>query len=74
MNCTFILSAKSNLQGNMPRSPVSSNQEGNDSKTIGVADEHIGAVVGRGGRTITEISQVGSVFKYYNNVTIILWQ
>lgn len=44
----------------MTRSSVSSNQEGNDSKTIGVADEHIGAVVGRGGRTITEISQVGS--------------
>lgn len=45
-------------KGNMTRSSVSSNQEGNDSKTIGVADEHIGAVVGRGGRTITEISQV----------------
>ncbi|KAJ4778439.1 RNA-binding protein Nova-1 [Rhynchospora pubera] len=45
-------------KGNVMRSPASSNQEGNDSKTIGVADEHIGAVVGRSGRTITEISQV----------------
>lgn len=26
--------------------------------TIGVADEHIGLVVGRGGRNIVEISQV----------------
>lgn len=29
-----------------------------DSVTIGVADEHIGAIVGRGGRNIMEISQV----------------
>jgi hypothetical protein len=57
------LCTKINQQGNMTRSPVSSNQEGSDLKTIGVADEHIGAVVGRGGRTITEISQVGSVVK-----------
>jgi len=26
--------------------------------TIGVADEHIGLVVGRGGRNISDISQV----------------
>ncbi|KAK9124091.1 hypothetical protein Sjap_013693 [Stephania japonica] len=30
----------------------------NNSMTIGVADEHIGVVVGRGGRSIMEISQV----------------
>ena len=29
-----------------------------DSVTIGVADEHIGAIVGRAGRNIVEISQV----------------
>lgn len=29
-----------------------------NSVTIGVADEHIGAVVGRGGRNIMEITQV----------------
>lgn len=29
-----------------------------NSLTIGVADEHIGFVVGRGGRNIMEISQV----------------
>ena len=29
-----------------------------NSVTIGVADEHIGIVVGRGGRNIIEISQV----------------
>lgn len=29
-----------------------------NSLTIGVADEHIGVVVGRGGRNILEISQV----------------
>jgi hypothetical protein len=29
-----------------------------NSVTIGVADEHIGLVVGRGGRNIMEISQV----------------
>lgn len=29
------------------------------SMTIGVADEHIGLVVGRGGRNLMDISQVG---------------
>lgn len=33
-------------------------EDQNNSKTIGVADEHIGVVVGRGGRNIMEISQV----------------
>ncbi|KAL8166577.1 hypothetical protein V2J09_008076 [Rumex salicifolius] len=33
-------------------------EEQNDSVTIGVADEHIGVVLGRGGRNINEISQV----------------
>lgn len=29
-----------------------------NSVTVGVADEHIGIVVGRGGRNIMEISQI----------------
>lgn len=33
-------------------------EERSNSLTIGVADEHIGLVVGRGGRNIIEISQV----------------
>ncbi|GAA0170123.1 RNA metabolism protein [Lithospermum erythrorhizon] len=33
-------------------------EEAASSVTIGVADEHIGLVVGRGGRSLTEISQV----------------
>ena len=33
-------------------------EEHSNSLTIGVADEHIGLVVGRGGRNIMEISQV----------------
>ncbi|KAL5717060.1 Protein btr1 [Ranunculus cassubicifolius] len=33
-------------------------EDRNDSLTFGVADEHIGLVVGRGGRNIMEISQV----------------
>lgn len=32
-------------------------EERNNSVTIGIADEHIGIIVGRAGRTITEISQ-----------------
>lgn len=32
--------------------------ERGNSVTIGIADEHIGLVVGRGGRNIMEISQV----------------
>ncbi|GMG99449.1 hypothetical protein Nepgr_001289 [Nepenthes gracilis] len=35
-----------------------SKEDRNNSMTIGVADEHIGMVVGRGGRNIMEISQV----------------
>lgn len=35
------------------RSPA--NNDAQDSLTIGIADEHIGAVVGRAGRNITEI-------------------
>jgi RNA-binding protein Nova len=38
------------------RSPA--NNDAQESLTIGVADEHIGAVVGRAGRNITEIIQV----------------
>ncbi|XP_065046937.1 protein BTR1-like isoform X1 [Musa acuminata AAA Group] len=33
-------------------------EDHSNSVTIGIADEHIGAIVGRGGRNITEISQV----------------
>lgn len=33
-------------------------EDRSNSVTIGVADSHIGLVVGRGGRTIMEISQV----------------
>ncbi|WOL18960.1 protein BTR1 isoform X1 [Canna indica] len=40
------------------RSPGGPVEGQSNSVTIGVADEHIGAVVGRGGRNITEISQV----------------
>ncbi|XP_008787443.1 protein BTR1 [Phoenix dactylifera] len=40
------------------RSPMGSHEGQGSSVTIGVADEHIGAVVGRGGRNIMEISQV----------------
>ncbi|KAK1284014.1 hypothetical protein QJS10_CPB21g00280 [Acorus calamus] len=40
------------------RSPYGSRDGQSNSVTIGVADEHIGAVVGRGGRNIMEISQV----------------
>lgn len=35
-------------------------EDRSNSKTIGVADEHIGVIVGRGGRNIMEISQVYS--------------
>ncbi|CAL9112433.1 RNA-binding protein [Musa troglodytarum] len=40
------------------RSPGVPHEGQSNSVTIGIADEHIGAVVGRGGRNITEISQV----------------
>ncbi|THU58435.1 hypothetical protein C4D60_Mb03t14220 [Musa balbisiana] len=40
------------------RSPGGPHEGQSNSVTIGIADEHIGAVVGRGGRNITEISQV----------------
>lgn len=33
-------------------------EDRSNSVTIGVADDHIGLVVGRGGRNIMEISQV----------------
>lgn len=36
-------------------------EDRSNSKTIGVADEHIGVIVGRGGRNIMEISQVSGV-------------
>ncbi|XP_062221474.1 protein BTR1-like isoform X2 [Phragmites australis] len=44
---------------NKPSTPMRSpaNNDGQESLTIGVADEHIGAVVGRAGRNITEIIQ-----------------
>lgn len=45
------------LQPSTPmRSPATNDAQ--ESLTIGVADEHIGAVVGRAGRNITEIIQV----------------
>ncbi|CAN6238997.1 unnamed protein product [Urochloa humidicola] len=46
-------------QNNKPSTPVRSpaNNDAQESLTIGVADEHIGAVVGRAGRNITEIIQ-----------------
>ncbi|XP_010940545.1 protein BTR1 isoform X1 [Elaeis guineensis] len=40
------------------RSSMGSHEGQGSSVTMGVADEHIGAVVGRGGRNIMEISQV----------------
>lgn len=46
----------SSSQGASTRSQAGPNE--NNSVTIGVADEHIGAVVGRGGRNIMEITQV----------------
>ncbi|CAA7399000.1 unnamed protein product [Spirodela intermedia] len=48
-----------NSKGLMPQArPSSGAHDGHaDSVTIGVADEHIGAIVGRGGRNIMEISQ-----------------
>ncbi|XP_039129341.1 protein BTR1-like [Dioscorea cayenensis subsp. rotundata] len=39
------------------RSPAGPNEYQGDSVTIGIADEHIGVVVGRGGRNIMEITQ-----------------
>lgn len=33
-------------------------EDRSNSVTIGIADEHIGVVVGRGGRNIMEINQV----------------
>ncbi|KAM0904327.1 hypothetical protein ACQ4PT_018048 [Festuca glaucescens] len=46
-------------QNNKPGTPVRSpaNTEAQESHTIGVADEHIGAVVGRAGKNIMEIIQ-----------------
>ncbi|XP_077226183.1 protein BTR1-like isoform X1 [Tasmannia lanceolata] len=48
-----------NNKGLMPsrRQSGESHEDRGNSMTIGVADEHIGAVVGRGGRSIMEISQ-----------------
>lgn len=36
-----------------------------NSVTLGVADEHIGLVVGRGGRNIMEISQVSKEVLFF---------
>lgn len=44
--------------GPSARSPAGPNDGRSNSVTIGIGDEHIGAVVGRGGRNIMEISQV----------------
>jgi len=46
-------------QNNKPTTPMRSpaSNEAQESLTIGIADEHIGAVVGRAGRNITEIIQ-----------------
>ncbi|XP_078440058.1 binding to TOMV RNA 1L (long form) isoform X2 [Wolffia australiana] len=48
-----------NNKGLMPqaRAPGVSQDANSDSLTIGVADEHIGAIVGRGGKNIMELSQ-----------------
>lgn len=42
----------------MGRRPDIVQEDRSNSVTIGVADEHIGLVVGRGGRNIMDISQV----------------
>ncbi|KAG0474618.1 hypothetical protein HPP92_014304 [Vanilla planifolia] len=48
----------SSNKGASGRSPASVNDSQGTSVTFGVADEHIGAVVGRGGRNIMEITQI----------------
>lgn len=48
-----------NLKGSTSaRSPAGPTDSQGSSVTFGVADEHIGAVVGRGGRNIMEITQI----------------
>uniref|UniRef100_A0A453TES7 K Homology domain-containing protein n=1 Tax=Aegilops tauschii subsp. strangulata TaxID=200361 RepID=A0A453TES7_AEGTS len=50
--------AKPNIKPKTPmRSPVNKDAQ-EESVTIAVADEHMGAVIGRGGRIINEISKV----------------
>lgn len=52
-------------------------EERSNSMTIGIADEHIGLVVGRGGRNIADITQVcpclmvlhGIMYYSYNKLT-----
>lgn len=49
-------------------------EERSNSMIIGVADEHIGLVVGRGGRNITDISQVCQclIVLWYNVISYTL--
>ncbi|KAK4480385.1 hypothetical protein RD792_013457 [Penstemon davidsonii] len=44
--------------GMYPNTRIPNKEERSSSVTIGIADEHIGLVVGRGGRSIMEISQL----------------
>ncbi|KAL2539803.1 Protein BTR1 [Abeliophyllum distichum] len=46
------------IGGKFQNNRVQNKEDRNSSVTIGVADEHIGLVVGRGGRTLMEISQL----------------
>ncbi|KAF6992028.1 hypothetical protein CFC21_009068 [Triticum aestivum] len=48
----------------MPNTPMRSpvNKDAQESVTISVADEHMGAVIGRGGRIINEISKVSGAW------------
>ncbi|KAL2555564.1 Protein BTR1 [Forsythia ovata] len=46
------------IGGKYQNDRVQNKEDRNSSVTIGVADEHIGLVVGRGGRTLMEISQL----------------
>ncbi|CAM8920285.1 unnamed protein product [Rhodiola kirilowii] len=45
-------------QGTRGQFPSNKDDQNNSSVTIGISDDHIGLVLGRGGRNITEISQV----------------
>lgn len=54
-NCSICILL---ISDSLKTSVVFQEDRSNNSVTIGVADSHIGLVVGRGGRTIMEISQV----------------
>lgn len=55
----------------MPSLGPRSQEDRGNSMTIGVADDHIGAVVGRGGRNIMEISQVFAWQKYFSLIHLL---